>query len=1093
MKVTKFLILTALILGGLVSAFGLTINNLSPAPKYEAANLLDSFTNSENFGITNFLNSNPGNDSLVPQAGRPDIAWMRGGPVSISQGQRTIYSPNGQMVAVYNGVQVKVHRVSDGLLLLTVNSIANGFDCQNPQMAPSFAFSPDSQKLVTMVDAPQPVGKAIQFWNLSNRTLESSITASGNSGVAFSPDGTKLIAGRSIYKVSDGTLLFFFPLGRYPAFYSPNGQFIYGSTYDTCSSSVNFAEFNGSTYSFIRNIGAGAGTPQTISPDGRYLINNYPGDVIQVSDGSVIASLGASGPNPYHTYTFSPNGQYVAIGRAFYRQLGQDPILIIRRTSDWSIVRSYNVDETVAMTDPGVVAAAFSPDSATVATTTWDTKLWSVADGSFIKGLSPIYASGVNAVAFSPDGQTIATATSETAGRLLSNIQLWNTADGSRKNINFLQTQGANISQVIFTPNGQNLLTFGGGNGQFSLQLWNANTGAFVRNYTFAGNGPIALSPDGQTIAVGNSGSAYNFYRLSDGTSLPFSISSAGGSGVYSPDGQIFAAYGGDFKMKLFNANNGAFIREITTGASANGGGPSRFPGCTSFSPDGTMIGIATEETNNFPRSGFIKLYRVSDGTLIRSLGQFDNWAACFTFTKDNQYVIATGWDATVRIWRISDGAQLQTYTSETGFQPGSNYALGQIALSPDGSKFAYVRADAAFVLASNPYYTPPTYSISGTITRNGSPLSGAAVALTGASSANATTDASGNYSFTNLASGNYTVTPSLANHSFAPGLISFSPLSTNQTTANFAATLNCTYSLTPSSPQSVGAAASTLNVTVTTPAGCAWTAASNSAFLTVTGGTSGNQTGTVNISIAANTGAARSGTLTIAGQTYTINQPDGTQPCTYTLNPTSASVSNAAGGGSFGVSTQAGCQWSAQSSSSFLTTNSTGTGPGTVNYSYAANSGAARSATITVGGQTFTLNQAAGTTNCPTCVAVSLPAVNASQNTTVTVPVTVGDTTGRGITAFDFDLRFDSSIVRPLAAQPVDNAGTVSSNFTITPNAGTAGRLVVSGFGINPLAGAGTLLNLKFEVIGSAQQVAALTWQTFQFNEGDPAAAPTP
>ncbi|MBS1795850.1 MAG: VCBS repeat-containing protein [Acidobacteria bacterium] len=85
-----------------------------------------------------------------------------------------------------------------------------------------------------------------------------------------------------------------------------------------------------------------------------------------------------------------------------------------------------------------------------------------------------------------------------------------------------------------------------------------------------------------------------------------------------------------------------------------------------------------------------------------------------------------------------------------------------------------------------------------------------------------------------------------------------------------------CQYVLSPASPQSVPAAGGSLNVNVSAVASCAWTAASNSAFLTVTSGASGSGNGTVAVMIAANTGAARNGTLTIAGQTYTINQAAG-------------------------------------------------------------------------------------------------------------------------------------------------------------------------------------------------------------------------
>ena len=82
----------------------------------------------------------------------------------------------------------------------------------------------------------------------------------------------------------------------------------------------------------------------------------------------------------------------------------------------------------------------------------------------------------------------------------------------------------------------------------------------------------------------------------------------------------------------------------------------------------------------------------------------------------------------------------------------------------------------------------------------------------------------------------------------------------------------NCTFILSPTG-QTATAAGGTFNVTVTTGAGCAWTATSNAAHLTVTGGASGTGSGTVTYTVSANGGGARSGTLTIAGQTFTVMQ----------------------------------------------------------------------------------------------------------------------------------------------------------------------------------------------------------------------------
>jgi len=81
---------------------------------------------------------------------------------------------------------------------------------------------------------------------------------------------------------------------------------------------------------------------------------------------------------------------------------------------------------------------------------------------------------------------------------------------------------------------------------------------------------------------------------------------------------------------------------------------------------------------------------------------------------------------------------------------------------------------------------------------------------------------------------------------------------------------------------------------------------------------------------------------------------------CSFTISAPTASVGAAAGNGSFTLATQTGCTWIATSNAAFLTTNSSGSGNGTVNYSFTQNSGvAARVGTITVGGKTHVVTQA--------------------------------------------------------------------------------------------------------------------------------------
>jgi hypothetical protein len=82
-----------------------------------------------------------------------------------------------------------------------------------------------------------------------------------------------------------------------------------------------------------------------------------------------------------------------------------------------------------------------------------------------------------------------------------------------------------------------------------------------------------------------------------------------------------------------------------------------------------------------------------------------------------------------------------------------------------------------------------------------------------------------------------------------------------------------CAYSISPTS-ESFSSSGGSGSVAVTTQSGCIWGAVSNAAWLTITAGSSGSGNGTVGYTAAANTSPnSRTGTLTIAGQTFTVTQ----------------------------------------------------------------------------------------------------------------------------------------------------------------------------------------------------------------------------
>ena len=89
--------------------------------------------------------------------------------------------------------------------------------------------------------------------------------------------------------------------------------------------------------------------------------------------------------------------------------------------------------------------------------------------------------------------------------------------------------------------------------------------------------------------------------------------------------------------------------------------------------------------------------------------------------------------------------------------------------------------------------------------------------------------------------------------------------------------------------------------------ANCSWTSISNVNWITIT--YSNNCcNGPVYYTVAANMEGLRSGSMTIAGLTFTVDQLPGN--CTYTLSATDASFSPLTAGGSVNVITGAGCAW---------------------------------------------------------------------------------------------------------------------------------------------------------------------------------------
>jgi hypothetical protein len=196
-----------------------------------------------------------------------------------------------------------------------------------------------------------------------------------------------------------------------------------------------------------------------------------------------------------------------------------------------------------------------------------------------------------------------------------------------------------------------------------------------------------------------------------------------------------------------------------------------------------------------------------------------------------------------------------------------------------------------------------------------------------------------------------------------------------------------CTFSISPEQ-KSFSDEAGSAHVTVTAAAGCAWTAKSNAAWITVTAGPQGQGTGTVTYAVTPNnTTTARTGTLTIANRTVTVDQAGegGPQPsnCLYSVAPVDFTPCMPDGSVTATVTTQPNCEWTASPNASWLRIPSgrSGSGSGTITIQFSDNYDAPRTGTVLVRWPTPTEGQNVRVAQAGCTYAVSQNAFNVTSS----------------------------------------------------------------------------------------------------------------
>jgi subtilisin family serine protease len=249
----------------------------------------------------------------------------------------------------------------------------------------------------------------------------------------------------------------------------------------------------------------------------------------------------------------------------------------------------------------------------------------------------------------------------------------------------------------------------------------------------------------------------------------------------------------------------------------------------------------------------------------------------------------------------------------------------------------------------------------------NGGKLENVTVRLldrTGALLQSVQTGEKGSYQFSNLPQGyDYVVDAALSNYSFSPQSQSVSDLSADLSLDFTATPQSCNFSLS-SAGQHFGPSAGSGFFNVTVSQGCDWKVRISDDWVG-SFRSDGDGNGTVPFYVEVNTThTARSATIDVGGQIFSITQDAASAACQYSVTPSQTVFGPQGGSGSVQVSVAGGCEWRARSNDFWIviTSGSGSSGSGVVTFNVGGNGGPMKSGTMTIAGQTVTIQQEGAT-----------------------------------------------------------------------------------------------------------------------------------
>lgn len=231
------------------------------------------------------------------------------------------------------------------------------------------------------------------------------------------------------------------------------------------------------------------------------------------------------------------------------------------------------------------LAAAYSPDGRYFAAAGIDSaSIWSI-DGGVLRAFRRLHGQTYRCLAFAPDGARLALGGDDGV------IRIFDVETGLLS----LRLAGHEdvVRSLAFSPDGRRLVSSGQDR---RVMLWDLETGRAIKNLTNSGAYPVqyvAFSPDGQTVAVGESaGTPRDVLLLDSETGRVRARLKGHETGIrtlaFAPDGHTLATAGFDRKVILWDLATNRVRQSL--------GEHVGLVESLAFSPDGARLAFGGED-----------------------------------------------------------------------------------------------------------------------------------------------------------------------------------------------------------------------------------------------------------------------------------------------------------------------------------------------------------------------------------------------------------------------------------------------------------------------------------------------------------------